>query len=69
MWVQTASTSAASIALPTMGEKLHIVEYKLQWILSAYALSSVCYSIVICSTCKLNHYGVLRDACFFYWAD
>ena len=36
----------ASIALPTIGRDLNIVEYKLQWIVSAYALSSVRPSLV-----------------------
>ncbi|KIP11053.1 hypothetical protein PHLGIDRAFT_173914 [Phlebiopsis gigantea 11061_1 CR5-6] len=42
MILNTGSSSAAAIALPTIGDKLHIVEYKLQWILSAYALSAGC---------------------------
>lgn len=39
--LQTASATAASIALPTIGRDLNIEEYKLQWIVSAYTLSSV----------------------------
>ena len=38
---QTANTTAVSIALPTIGEDLNISESKLQWILSAFSLSSV----------------------------
>lgn len=42
MILNTASATAASIALPTIGRDLNIEEYKLQWIVSAYTLSSGC---------------------------
>ena len=38
---QTANTTAVFISLPTIGEDLNIEETKLQWIVSAYSLSSV----------------------------
>ena len=38
---QTANTTAVFISLPTIGEDLNIEETKLQWIISAYSLSSV----------------------------
>jgi len=42
MILNTASSQSASIALPTIGRELNIVEYKLQWIISAFGLSSGC---------------------------
>ncbi|KAI0345781.1 hypothetical protein BDW22DRAFT_1426436 [Trametopsis cervina] len=42
MVLTIGSLGAASIALPTIGRELDIVEYKLQWILSAFNLSSGC---------------------------
>ncbi|EKM57838.1 uncharacterized protein PHACADRAFT_251711 [Phanerochaete carnosa HHB-10118-sp] len=47
MILNTAGSSATSIALPTIGQKLNIVEYKLQWILSAYSLSSGCLLLLL----------------------
>jgi hypothetical protein len=38
---QISSTTATSIALPTIGIDLHIPEARLQWITSAYSLSGV----------------------------
>ncbi|KAI0078556.1 MFS general substrate transporter [Panus rudis PR-1116 ss-1] len=42
MILNTANATAISIALPTIGRDLNIVEYKLQWLVSAYSLSSGC---------------------------
>ncbi|KAI9056753.1 MFS general substrate transporter [Trametes sanguinea] len=42
MILNTANNTAVAIALPTIGKDLDIVEYKLQWIISAYSLSSGC---------------------------
>ncbi|KAI0761550.1 efflux transporter [Trametes elegans] len=42
MILNTANNTAVAIALPTLGRELHIVEYKVQWIISAYSLSSGC---------------------------
>ncbi|KAI0761546.1 efflux transporter [Trametes elegans] len=42
MILNTANNTAVAIALPTIGRDLNIVEYKLQWIISAYSLSSGC---------------------------
>ncbi|KAI1786595.1 efflux transporter [Ganoderma leucocontextum] len=42
MILNIANTSAVSIALPTIGRDLNIIESKLQWIVSAYSLSSGC---------------------------
>ena len=36
-----ANMTAVSISLPTIGRDLNIIESKLQWIVSAYSLSSV----------------------------
>ncbi|KAI8995704.1 efflux transporter [Trametes punicea] len=42
MILNTANLIAAAIALPTIGRELNIVQYKLQWVISAYSLSSGC---------------------------
>ncbi|KAI0701230.1 efflux transporter [Cytidiella melzeri] len=42
MILNTASATSASIALPTIGRDLRIMENKLQWIASAFSLSSGC---------------------------
>ncbi|KAK7691163.1 hypothetical protein QCA50_006266 [Cerrena zonata] len=42
MVLNTANSTAISIALPTIGRDLGIVENKLQWLVSAYSLSSGC---------------------------
>ncbi|KAI0656359.1 efflux transporter [Cubamyces menziesii] len=42
MILNTANNTAVGIALPTIGRELNIVEYKLQWIINAYSLSSGC---------------------------
>ncbi|TBU27562.1 efflux transporter [Dichomitus squalens] len=42
MILNTANQTAVSISLPTIGKDLNIVESKLQWIISAYSLSSGC---------------------------
>ncbi|RPD55048.1 efflux transporter [Lentinus tigrinus ALCF2SS1-6] len=42
MILNTANTTAVFISLPTIGADLNIVETKLQWIISAYSLSSGC---------------------------
>ena len=39
---QTSLNTAVAIALPTMGKDLGIPNYRLQWVISAYTLSSVC---------------------------
>ncbi|KAM5544030.1 hypothetical protein V8D89_002216 [Ganoderma adspersum] len=42
MILNTANMTAVSISLPTIGRDLDIPESKLQWIISAYSLSSGC---------------------------
>ncbi|KAI0327086.1 efflux transporter [Cubamyces sp. BRFM 1775] len=42
MILNTANITAPVISLPVIGRELNIVEYKLQWIISAYSLSSGC---------------------------
>ncbi|KAL7279527.1 hypothetical protein ACG7TL_007373 [Trametes sanguinea] len=42
MVFNTANSSAVVIALPTIGKELDVPEYRLQWIVSAYSLSSGC---------------------------
>ncbi|EJF56000.1 efflux transporter [Dichomitus squalens LYAD-421 SS1] len=42
MLLNTANLGAAAISLPTIGRDLNISEAKLQWIISAYSLSSGC---------------------------
>ncbi|KAG2340747.1 MFS general substrate transporter [Suillus weaverae] len=42
MVVNTANTSSVSISLPTIEKDLNITEAELQWIISAYSLSSGC---------------------------
>ncbi|KAK0463275.1 efflux transporter [Desarmillaria tabescens] len=42
MWVNSSNTTSVSISLPSIGEDLDIEEAQLQWLVSAYALSSGC---------------------------
>ncbi|EIN03494.1 MFS general substrate transporter [Punctularia strigosozonata HHB-11173 SS5] len=42
MMANASANTSASIAFPTIGAKLHIPEARLQWIASAYSLSSGC---------------------------
>ncbi|GBE89981.1 efflux transporter [Sparassis crispa] len=42
MILNTFNVTALAIALPTIGRDLNIPEYRLQWIISAYSLSSGC---------------------------
>ncbi|KAG1820868.1 major facilitator superfamily domain-containing protein [Suillus subaureus] len=42
MVVNTASTSSVSISLPTIEKDLNVTEVQLQWLVSAYSLSSGC---------------------------
>ncbi|CCM06311.1 uncharacterized protein FIBRA_08562 [Fibroporia radiculosa] len=42
MLLTTANATAISISLPTIGDDLLIPEYRLQWLISAYSLSSGC---------------------------
>ncbi|KAJ2991921.1 hypothetical protein NUW54_g8066 [Trametes sanguinea] len=42
MILNIGNSAAVVIALPTMGKDLNIVQEKLQWIISAYSLSSGC---------------------------
>ncbi|TFK24819.1 efflux protein [Coprinopsis marcescibilis] len=42
MIVNTANSTVVSIALPTIGRELHLEEAELQWLVSAYPLSSGC---------------------------
>ncbi|KAI1781687.1 major facilitator superfamily domain-containing protein [Ganoderma leucocontextum] len=42
MILNIANITAVSIALPTIGRDLNITEAKLQWVVSAYSLSSGC---------------------------
>lgn len=43
MVVNTASNTSTAIALPSVGKDLRIEEDKLQWLVSAFALSSGCF--------------------------
>ncbi|KAF8331587.1 efflux transporter [Amanita rubescens] len=47
MIVNTSNTTSVSIALPTIGRELNISPPRLQWLVSAYALSSACL-LVLC---------------------
>jgi hypothetical protein len=47
---QSASSTAASIALPSIGRALGIEEDQLQWIVFAYSLSSVRLSLCLART-------------------
>ncbi|KAI0699085.1 major facilitator superfamily domain-containing protein [Cytidiella melzeri] len=47
MMLTIASTTAAAIALPTIGRDLNIAENKLQWIVSAFNLSSGCLLLLM----------------------
>ncbi|KAH9925490.1 efflux transporter [Fomitopsis serialis] len=42
MLLNTSLNTAVAIALPTMGNDLNIPQYRLQWVISAYTLSSGC---------------------------
>ncbi|KAI0956385.1 hypothetical protein AcV7_006804 [Taiwanofungus camphoratus] len=42
MILNSANNTAVAISLPTIGRDLNIPEYRLQWIISAYSLSSGC---------------------------
>ncbi|KAK0236923.1 efflux transporter [Armillaria nabsnona] len=42
MWVNSSNNTSVSISLPAIGEDLDIEETQLQWLVSAYALSSGC---------------------------
>ena len=44
---QTSLNTAVAIALPTMGKDLGIPNYRLQWVISAYTLSSVCTHLLM----------------------
>ncbi|KAF8992537.1 major facilitator superfamily domain-containing protein [Cyathus striatus] len=46
MIVNNANNTAASISLPTIGHELGVEESELQWLLSAYSLSSGCLLLV-----------------------
>ncbi|OBZ72345.1 hypothetical protein A0H81_07346 [Grifola frondosa] len=46
MILNSANNTAVAISLPTIGRELDILEYKLQWIISAYSLSSGCLLLV-----------------------
>lgn len=41
-FLQIGSTTAVSISMPSIGEELNIEQDKLQWLISAYSLSSGC---------------------------
>ncbi|KAI9056744.1 MFS general substrate transporter [Trametes sanguinea] len=47
MIFNTANSSAVVIALPTIGRDLNIAENRLQWVISAYSLSSGCLLLPI----------------------
>ncbi|KAM5539739.1 hypothetical protein V8D89_006552 [Ganoderma adspersum] len=47
MILNIANTTAVSISLPTIGRDLNIIESKLQWLVSAYTLSSGCLLLVL----------------------
>ncbi|GBE78863.1 efflux transporter [Sparassis crispa] len=42
MVLNSSNSTAVAIALPTIGRDLNIPEYRLQWVVSAYSLSSGC---------------------------
>ncbi|KZT65896.1 MFS general substrate transporter [Daedalea quercina L-15889] len=42
MVLNTSLNTAVAISLPTMGDEINIPEYRLQWVISAYTLSSGC---------------------------
>ncbi|TFK34264.1 major facilitator superfamily domain-containing protein [Crucibulum laeve] len=46
MVVNTSNSTSVSIALPTIGRELNLDESELQWIISAYPLSSGCLLLV-----------------------
>ncbi|KZP33385.1 MFS general substrate transporter [Athelia psychrophila] len=45
MVVDISNSTMVSIALPVIGRDLDIPEYRLQWLVSAYALSSACFLV------------------------
>lgn len=47
MILNTSNATAVSIALPTIGRDLHIAEFKLQWLVSAYSVTSGCFLLLI----------------------
>ncbi|PIL29314.1 MFS general substrate transporter [Ganoderma sinense ZZ0214-1] len=47
MILNISNATAVSISLPTIGRDLNIIESKLQWIVSAYSLSSGCLLLVL----------------------
>ncbi|KAI0087285.1 efflux transporter [Irpex rosettiformis] len=47
MMLSIGSSSAAGISLPTIGRELNIVEYKLQWVVTAFNLSSGCLLLIM----------------------
>ncbi|KAF8992533.1 major facilitator superfamily domain-containing protein [Cyathus striatus] len=46
MIVNSANSTATSLSLPTIGHELNVAESELQWLLSAYSLSSGCLLLV-----------------------
>ncbi|KAF8722460.1 hypothetical protein AX14_009814 [Amanita brunnescens Koide BX004] len=46
MIVNNLNITSVSIALPTIGRELHIPQARLQWMISAYALSSACLLVL-----------------------
>lgn len=42
MLINSSNNTAVAIALPTLGRDLNIPQYRLQWVISAYTLSSGC---------------------------
>ena len=45
--LQVATNNGVTIALPSIGKELDFDESKLQWLVSAYSLSSVCPRYVV----------------------
>ncbi|OCH86167.1 efflux transporter [Obba rivulosa] len=60
MILNIANSTAVAIALPTIGRDINIPEYRLQWVVSAYSLSSGCLLLFFGRIADL--YG--RKLCF-----
>jgi len=61
------ANTTVSIALPTIGRDLNIEQDRLQWIVSAFSLSSV--SMLCLKQLVLKRYTSLRAAFFFFVDD
>ena len=63
LWYQTAGSTSITMTLPTIGKEFHLQENELQWLVSAYPLSSVRFLIMLLTPYWLSH---LRVAYFLY---